>query len=76
MRKLNLLITIEPLFDFDLPELIELIKSCRPQQVNIGADSGRNNLPEPSSDKIEELFERLNQFTEVKLKANLTRLIQ
>ena len=42
-----LYLTIEPLLDFDLLFFVEIIKSCSPLQVNIGADSGGNNLPEP-----------------------------
>lgn len=68
------MITIEPIMDFDLIELIFLIKSINPEQVNIGADSGNNNLPEPSWFKVEKLIEELQQFTTVKLKKNLDRL--
>jgi len=69
-------ITIEPIMDFDLESLVSMIRVNKPTQVNIGADSGNNDLPEPSQDKIEELFEELNVFTKVKLKANLNRLIK
>ena len=53
-----------------------MIKFCHPQQVNIGADSGNNGLPEPSHGKIDALIEELNIFTTVKLKANLKRLYE
>ncbi len=69
-------ITIEPIMKFDLNELITLIKMCKPIQVNIGADSGKNNLPEPSKEQIFELIAELNQFTKVKLKKNLNRLLK
>ena len=68
-------ITIEPIMDFDHDSLVELIKYCRPLQVNIGADSGRNGLPEPSRRKILELMEDLDQYTVVKEKKNLKRLL-
>jgi hypothetical protein len=44
-------VTIEPIMDFDLPEFVKMIKKCAPAQVNIGADSGRNGLPEPPAGK-------------------------
>ena len=67
-------ITIEPILDFGLGAFVEMIKSCNPIQVNIGADSGNNNLPEPSWDKIQQLIEALEKFTKVKLKKNINRL--
>ncbi len=68
--------TIEPIMDFDLKEMVSLIAMCNPEQVNIGADSGNNKLPEPSHDKIDTLIEELDTFTTVKLKANLKRLYE
>ena len=67
-------VTIEPIMDFDLIPMVELIKRCEPIQVNIGADSGNNNLPEPSWEKIEQLKEELNKFTVIANKRNLKRL--
>lgn len=67
-------ITIEPILDFDLVRFAEMIARCEPNQVNIGADSGHNNLPEPPREKIEELIERLSGFTKVVRKKNLARL--
>lgn len=69
-------VTIEPIIDFDIHSLVGLIEFCRPKQVNIGADSGKNNLPEPSKNKILELIEALDVFTEVKQKKNLKRLMK
>ncbi len=69
-------VTIEPIMDFDLKEMVSLIAMCNPEQVNIGADSGNNKLPEPSHDKIDTLIEELDTFTTVKLKANLKRLYE
>lgn len=67
-------ITIEPIMDFDLKELIQMIKIIHPVQVNIGADSGNNDLPEPESEKILELINELKKFTIVEKKKNLKRL--
>jgi len=69
-------VTIEPIMDFDLNSLVGLIKFCRPKQVNIGADSGRNGLPEPSKEKILALIEELDIFTEIDHKSNLNRLLK
>jgi protein gp37 len=70
------MITIEPVMDFDVMTFSEMIISCKPEQVNIGADSGRNGLPEPSTEKIAALIEALRPFTKVYLKKNLKRLYQ
>jgi len=69
-------VTIEPIMDFDLEMLVQLIIGIEPEQVNIGADSGGNNLPEPSKEKTELLIKALKTFTTVKLKKNLNRIIK
>jgi hypothetical protein len=68
------MITVEPILDFDVMTFSEMILSCKPAQVNIGADSGNNHLPEPPPEKIAALIEALRPFTEVHLKKNLKRL--
>ncbi len=78
MRKINAdkkMVTIEPIMDFNLDQLILLIQGIKPFQVNIGADSGHNNLPEPSSEKIQALITELEKFTKVYQKDNLKRLL-
>lgn len=70
-----LYITIEPLMDFDLVEFVEMIKECEPIQVNIGADSGHKNLPEPPKEKIMQLVDELQKFTTIHNKANLKRIL-
>ena len=69
-------ITIEPILDFDLQSLVEMVKRCAPVQVNIGADSGDNNLPEPDKNKIIDLIQELKQFTRIDQKRNLKRLMR
>jgi len=76
MKKINFLITIEPLHDFDFDEMVRLIKLCHPNQVNIGADSGNNNLIEPSKEKILALIDELQKFTVIDKKRNLNRLLK
>jgi DNA repair photolyase len=68
-------ITIEPIMDFDLEIMVKQIKYVMPKQVNIGADSGNNHLPEPSKEKILNLIKELEKFTVVKQKSNLARLL-
>lgn len=70
------MVTIEPIMEFDTFEMVELIKRCEPLQVNIGADSGRNKLPEPTFDKVMDLISRLGEFTRVIQKKNLSRLME
>lgn len=69
-------VTIEPIMDFDMQEMVDLITVCNPIQVNIGADSGNNHLPEPSKEKILQLISELEKFTVVKQKSNLKRLLK
>jgi DNA repair photolyase len=69
-------VTIEPIINFDLDEMVCLVRKCKPKQVNIGADSGHSKLPEPSKEAILELIAHLETFTVVKQKANLKRLLE
>lgn len=69
-------VTIEPILDFDLDELVGLIHQCKPVKVNIGADSKGHNLPEPDSDKILRLISELKKFTTIDKKKNLGRLLR
>jgi|WetSurMetagenome_2_1015567.scaffolds.fasta_scaffold00103_1 DNA repair photolyase len=69
-------VTIEPIMDFDLDEMVNIIRWCNPVQVNIGADSGGNNLPEPSKDKLLVLIDALQEFTTIARKTNLARLLK
>lgn len=68
-------VTIEPIMKFHLKELVYYLKLSGAKQINIGADSGKNNLPEPSKEEILELISELEKFTVVKQKTNLKRLL-
>ena len=68
-------VTIEPIIDFNLEHFVKMIKRCNPKQVNIGADSGRNRLPEPPKEKILLLIDELQKFTTIHNKNNLKRLL-
>jgi DNA repair photolyase len=68
-------VTIEPIMDFDIDDLLDLISGCEPIQVNVGADSGHCNLPEPSKEKVLALIDGLQKFTKIDQKRNLNRLL-
>lgn len=70
------IITIEPIMDFDLSELIDLIQIAKPKWINIGADSKNHNLTEPDKEKLLLLIQELNKIIEIKKKSNLERLLQ
>lgn len=69
------MVTIEPIFDFDLEELVELIIIAQPEWINIGADSKGHDLPEPPKEKVRDLVETLQEKTDVQLKRNLKRIM-
>jgi len=71
----RLMVSIEPIMDFNLDILVKWIHEIEPEFVSIGADSGKNNLPEPSGQKLNQLICRLEEFTEVRKKENLNRLL-
>ena len=71
------IVTIEPVMDFTVDRLWNLIDMCKPDWVNIGANTNTKvKLPEPSPEKVMELIERLKEITEVKIKPNLKRLLK
>ena len=71
----RLMLSLEPIMDFDLDTLVHWIQEIDPEFVSIGADSGQNNLVEPPAEKLKELLEILNKITEVRKKKNLNRLL-
>lgn len=70
------MVSLEPVVDFDVDDLVDWISIMRPKFVSIGADSGNNHLPEPPSSKIRELIDGLKPITDVKLKDNLYRILE
>lgn len=68
-------VTIEPVLDFNADSFIDLIKRVSPEQVNIGADSGHNNLPEPDAEKLNGFIASLKGFTNIENKRNLERIL-
>lgn len=71
-------LTIEPVMKFDIEIFLSMIKQINPIQINIGADSGGNNLPEPTQGELMDLISYLEYDTDikVKLKRNLNRLLK
>ena len=76
IRKLKLqgftiMVTIEPVLDFDLDEFVAMLKYTLADQINIGAVTGGHKLPEPSKEKLQALIEALKPH----LKSNIKRLL-
>jgi hypothetical protein len=76
LKPFQKMVTIEPILVFNLQLFVAMLHWCQPIQINIGADSGRNNLPEPSKDNILELIAELGKITKVVQKKNLARLLK
>lgn len=70
------MISIEPIMDFDLDVMVRWMQEIKPEFVSIGADSGNNHLPEPPADKVQALIKELEEFTMVKIKDNLKRILR
>lgn len=71
------MITIEPVIDFDPTTFLKMINKIKPSQINIGADSGNNHLPEPTPDKLQEFISMLEILRyKVHIKPNLKRLLK
>lgn len=71
------MVTIEPIMDFDLDDLIKMIINIKPEWVNIGANSKLElcQLQEPSPEKVKQLVYNLRKNNiDVKLKHNIIRL--
>lgn len=64
-------VTLEPLVDFDLEPLVDLVKRCQPSFVHIGRNTRRQvALPEPARYQVIDLIQRLAEFTTVNVKHN------
>lgn len=55
------MVTIEPVIDFDLEEMIPWMKNLNPCMIWIGYDSKNNRLPEPELAKVKELHWELSK---------------
>jgi DNA repair photolyase len=75
-EKYKRMITVEPIMKFNLKDFSYMILCTHPDQVNIGADSGNNKLPEPTAKEIRSLMRVLERYTKVVPKDNLKRLLK
>lgn len=73
--KCEKMVSIEPILEFDLMPLVEMIRAIEPRFVSIGADSKSHGLKEPTAEAIDELIHELKAITAVRIKPNLTRLV-
>ena len=73
----DVMITIEPIMDFDIRYFIRWLQDLNPIQVNIGANTNRKvRVPEPPKEKVLDLITELEKFTTVHVKKNLDRIIK
>jgi len=73
----RVMVTVEPIMQFDLLELSSMLISLNPEQVNIGADSRGSGLIEPHGYQVEKLIENLERKSiKVYKKDNLNRLLK
>lgn len=74
VAKHRTMISVEPAMKFSR-DFVARLRGANPDIIYIGADSGNNGLPEPTAGEVMELIAGLREFTDVRLKANLRRLI-
>jgi DNA repair photolyase len=75
-EKYKRMVTVEPIMKFNLKDFSYMILCAHPDQVNIGADSGNNKLPEPTAKEIKSLIRVLERYTKVVPKDNLNRIMK
>jgi len=64
----TLMLSIEPIMDFDLWPFLYLIEPVKPQFVYLGYDNHKHHLVEPPLAKTQALIQELRWFTEVRTK--------
>lgn len=70
-KGITTIVTAEPLMKFDHTEMLEIIKRCKPEQVNIGKNSNfKIKLPEPTADEVKRLIDELENFSTIVIKSN------
>ncbi len=72
------MVSIEPVCEFNMRVMVEWLRDIQPEFVSIGADSQgaleELDVPEPSYGKVMQLRALIAPLTEVRLKSNLDRL--
>jgi hypothetical protein len=71
----QVMVSIEPVPDFDIEKLLNMIKTIKHGFIFIGADLKKHYLMEPLPEKIMALIHGMEEFTEVRVKSNLNRLM-
>lgn len=71
-QKYRTMVTIEPVLEFNVFEMVDILRVIKPEWINLGADSGGNKLPEPSKEKLLELMDKID----IRQKPNLKRLLK
>jgi DNA repair photolyase len=73
----KLFVTVEPILAFDVNKLADWIAEINPNFLNIGADSKKRGLPEPSKESVLAFIEALRaRHIEIRQKHNLERLLK
>lgn len=73
----KIMVSLEPLIDFDLLRFVSWIENLGPAFVSVGADTSKHSvLAEPSVWKVRRLLSKLEGITEVRVKKNLQRLLK
>jgi len=68
-------LSVEPIMDFDLEEMVNWVTLMQPDIIEVGADNYHNHLQEPPRWKVEALLERLRAICPVVIeKEGLERL--
>lgn len=62
------MVSIEPIMEFDLGGLVEMVKMVNPEFVYVGYANHNHHLPEPPLAKTQQLIAALGDLTEVRLK--------
>jgi DNA repair photolyase len=72
----RVMLSVEPVLEFDLDEFAKMLIDINPEFISIGADSKGHSLPEPSVEKVKALIEQLEaKGIKVLQKSNLKRLM-
>ncbi len=70
-------VTIEPIIDFDVDEMLEGMKALNADWISIGADSKGSGLPEPPKDKVVDLIRGMMRAgIKIEQKRNLDRMLR
>lgn len=69
------MVSVEPMLACDPKLLALMIREIDPDFVSLGADSKAHDLPEPSREDVLDLIHRVEEFTFIKKKGNLDRLL-